>query len=111
MLVQVAAGPGLGEFGHAFAFGLATFARILVVVGSLVWVPVGVWIGMNPRVARFAQPVRQFLASFPANFLFPLFTLALIRTGVSINLGGIVLTSLVWSGSARTRGQRSAALA
>jgi len=96
MLAFIAAGPGLGEFGHAFALGLATFARVLVLVvaGSLVWVPVGVWIGMNPKVARFAQPVVQILASFPANFLFPLVTLALIHTGISINLGGIVLMSL-----------------
>jgi len=49
---------------------------------------------MNPRVARFAQPIVQVLASFPANFLFPLFTLLLIHTGVSINLGGILLMSL-----------------
>jgi NitT/TauT family transport system permease protein len=34
------------------------------------------------------------LASFPANFLFPFFTLLLIHSGVSINLGGIVLMSL-----------------
>jgi NitT/TauT family transport system permease protein len=49
---------------------------------------------MNPRVTRFAQPVVQILASFPANFLFPLFTLALIHTGISLNIGGILLMSL-----------------
>ncbi|MGZ0145959.1 ABC transporter permease [Kribbella sp. WER1] len=96
MLVYVAHGPGLGAFGDAFGLGLVTFARVvvLVVVGTLVWVPIGVWIGMNPRVSRFAQPIVQVLASFPANFLFPLFTLLLIRTGVSLNLGGILLMSL-----------------
>ncbi len=96
LLSYVAGTTGLAEFGHAFVLGLTTFARVvvLVVVGTLVWVPIGVWIGMNPRVCRFAQPVVQVLASFPANFLFPLFTLALIDTGVSINLGGILLMSL-----------------
>jgi NitT/TauT family transport system permease protein len=96
MLVYVDHRTGLAEFGHAFLLGLATLCRVivLVVVASLVWVPVGVWIGMNPRVARFAQPVVQVLASFPANFLFPLFTLLLIHTGISINLGGVVLMSL-----------------
>ncbi|MGN6753413.1 MAG: ABC transporter permease [Intrasporangium sp.] len=96
MLAFVAAGPGLGEFGHAALLGLATFARVivLVAVATIIWVPVGVWIGMNPRVARYAQPVVQVLASFPANFLFPLFTLVLIGTGISINLGGIVLMAL-----------------
>lgn len=96
MLEYVGDDTGLGEFGHAFALGLITFARVvvLVVVGSLVWVPIGVWIGMSPRVSRFAQPVVQVLASFPANFLFPLFTLLLIHTGVSLNWGGILLMSL-----------------
>jgi NitT/TauT family transport system permease protein len=96
MLVYVHNGTGLGAFPHAFLLGSATFARVvvLVVVGSLVWVPIGVWIGMNPRVCRYAQPVVQVLASFPANFLFPFFTLLLIHTGVSLNLGGIVLMSL-----------------
>ena len=96
MLIYVEHGTGLDAFGHAFLLGLATFARVivLVVIGSLVWVPVGVWIGMNPRVCRYAQPVVQVLASFPANFLFPFATLALIYTGVSVNIGGIVLMSL-----------------
>ena len=95
-LLYVDRGTGLGEFGHAFALGLATFSRVVVllVVSSMVWVPIGVWIGMNPRVSRYAQPVVQELASFPANFIFPLFTLLLVRTGISINLGGIVLMSL-----------------
>jgi len=41
-----------------------------------------------------AQPVVQVLASFPANFLFPLFTALLLATGVSLNIGGIVLMAL-----------------
>ena len=96
MLGYIAAGTGLAEFGHAALLGLATFARVivLVVVATVVWVPVGVWIGMNPKVSRYAQPVVQVLASFPANFLFPLFTLVLMRTGISLNIGGILLMSL-----------------
>ncbi|MDT5371415.1 MAG: NitT/TauT family transport system permease protein [Mycobacterium sp.] len=63
-------------------------------VATLVWVPVGVWIGLSPKVSRLAQPVVQVLASFPANFLFPLFTAVLLATGISLNLGGIVLMAL-----------------
>jgi NitT/TauT family transport system permease protein len=96
MLAFVQHGTGLDAYGHAFVLGLATFARVLVliVIASAVWVPIGVWIGMNPRVTRIAQPIVQVLASFPANFLFPFFTLLLIRTGISIDVGGIVLMSL-----------------
>ena len=76
-LGYVRATTGLGEFGYAFALGAATFARVIVLVAfaTVVWVPIGVWIGMNPKVTRFAQPIVQVLASFPANFLFPFATL------------------------------------
>ena len=76
--------------------GLATFARVVVVVvvSTLIWVPIGVWIGMNPKVTRLAQPVVQVLASFPANFLFPLVTAVLLATGISLNGGGILLMAL-----------------
>jgi NitT/TauT family transport system permease protein len=44
---------------------------ILIALASLVWVPIGIWVGLRPRVAQFVQPVAQFLAAFPANLLFP----------------------------------------
>jgi NitT/TauT family transport system permease protein len=96
LTIYIQGSIGLAEFGTAFVLGLATFGRVVVIilVGSLVWVPVGVWIGMNPRVTRYAQPVVQVLASFPANFLFPFVTLLLITSGISIDFGGIVLMSL-----------------
>jgi NitT/TauT family transport system permease protein len=89
-------GVGFGEVGHASQLGLATFGRVAVVIvfSTLVWVPIGVWIGLNPKISRLAQPVVQVLASFPANFLFPLFTALLLATGVSLNIGGIVLMAL-----------------
>jgi NitT/TauT family transport system permease protein len=87
---------GLGEFGTAFALGAATFARVIVVIAfaTVVWVPIGVWIGMNPKVTRIAQPVVQVLASFPANFLFPFATAAFVALGVSLNIGAILLMAL-----------------
>jgi NitT/TauT family transport system permease protein len=87
---------GLGAFGHVFLLGGVTFGRVVVllVAATLVWVPVGVWIGMNPRVARFAQPVVQVLASFPANFLFPFATALFIASGIGLDYGGILLMAL-----------------
>jgi ABC-type anion transport system duplicated permease subunit len=63
-------------------------------IATLVWVPAGVWIGLDPKVSRLAQPVVQVLASFPANFLFPIITAALLATGLTLNWGGILLMSL-----------------
>ena len=96
VIAFIAHGVGFGEVGHAALLGLATFSRVVVVVvvSTLIWVPIGVWIGLNPRVCRLAQPVVQVLASFPANFLFPLFTALLLATGISLNFGGILLMAL-----------------
>lgn len=87
---------GFSEIGMVIVLGLITFLRVLVLVlfATIIWTPVGVAIGFNPHVARLAQPVVQFLSSFPANFLFPFATLFFIRAGVDINFGGILLMSL-----------------
>lgn len=64
----------LPEVGRATLLGLATLARVLVLIAiaSAIWVPVGIYVGLRPRVAQLIQPVAQFLAAFPANVLFPL---------------------------------------
>jgi NitT/TauT family transport system permease protein len=87
---------GFAEFGHAFGLGAITFGRVVVllVVSTLIWVPVGVTIGMSPKLVRYAQPVVQIFASFPANFLFPFFAALLVATHISLNFGGIVLMAL-----------------
>ncbi|MFJ2033033.1 ABC transporter permease [Streptosporangium sp. NPDC087985] len=87
---------GLGVFAEPLLLGLATLARVvvLVTVATLVWVPIGVKIGFSPRLTRIAQPLVQILASFPANFLFPLATWFFLRTGLSLNLGGVLLMAL-----------------
>ncbi|MEV7189720.1 ABC transporter permease subunit [Kitasatospora sp. NPDC093102] len=87
---------GLGVFGEPLLLGLATLARVivLVTVATLVWVPIGVKIGFSPKLTRIAQPVVQVLASFPANFLFPLVVWLLLKTGLSIDVGGILLMAL-----------------
>jgi len=60
---------------------LATLARVivLIVVASLIWVPIGVWIGLRPVWAERLQPVAQFLAAFPANVLFPFAVILILR--------------------------------
>jgi NitT/TauT family transport system permease protein len=65
-----------------------TFA---VGLGSLWAVPAGVFIGMNPKWTRRLQPVVQVVASFPAPMLFPVITFLLVRAGVSLELGSVVL--------------------
>ena len=87
---------GLDAFPHAFWLGAITFVRvvIVVVVSTLIWVPIGVKIGLSPRLARYAQPIVQIFASFPANFLFPFAAAFFIATTISLNWGAIVLMAL-----------------
>jgi len=94
--IATSRGAGLGQIPKCVLLGLATFGRVVVllVFATLVWVPIGVWIGMNPKVSRIAQPVVQVLASFPANFLFPFAVLGFVHFGIGLNIGGILLMAL-----------------
>ena len=96
MLGYVSANVGLGQFAVAAGSGLVTFARVVVllIAATLLWVPIGIWIGLSPKVTRFAQPIVQVLASFPANFLFPIAVFVLVSTGISLDIGGIFLMAL-----------------
>ena len=87
---------GIGEVGYAACLGLATGARVIVllVFSTLVWTPMGVAIGFSPKLARISQPIVQILASFPANFLFPFATLGFIKLGISLNWGSMLLMAL-----------------
>jgi NitT/TauT family transport system permease protein len=71
----------LGEIGWVFVLGLATAARVLILIGvaSLIWVPIGVAIGLRPQLADRIQPVVQFLAAFPANLFFPVAVVLILR--------------------------------
>ena len=61
------------DIGRAVIDGLITLVRVavLIVIATLVWVPIGVAVGLRPKLAEKVQPVAQFLAAFPANLLFP----------------------------------------
>jgi NitT/TauT family transport system permease protein len=65
-----------------------------LLIGSLWTIPVGVAIGFNPRFSHIAQPVAQIAASFPATALFPLILVALMRVGVGLGVGSVVLMLL-----------------
>jgi NitT/TauT family transport system permease protein len=75
----------VSEVARAFGLGTATMARVLVLIAlaSLIWVPVGVWVGLRPRTARIVQPIAQFLAAFPANLLFPVAVSAIVAFGLN----------------------------
>ena len=76
--------------------GALTFGRVMVATGlGILWaVPVGVWIGSNPRWSRFCQPLVQVAASFPANMIYPLVAILYLRFAVNFEIGAIPLMML-----------------
>ena len=73
-------GVTLSEVATAVLLGLATMVRVFVLIAlaSVIWVPIGIWVGLRPEAARIAQPVAQFMAAFPANLMFPLAVWAIV---------------------------------
>ena len=81
----VSSGVDHSEIGKVFMLGLITLARVMVLLtlACVVWVPLGVIIGLNPRWATKVQPLAQFLAAFPANLLFPVAVFLMVRYRLS----------------------------
>jgi len=65
---------GWSDLATAVGLGFITMIRVMVLIAlaSLIWTPVGVYVGLRPRLTQIVQPVAQFLAAFPSNLLFPL---------------------------------------
>jgi NitT/TauT family transport system permease protein len=84
----VHSGVEFREVGHVVVLGLITLLRVVVLIAlaSLLWVPLGVYIGMRPRVANVVQPIAQFLSAFPANLLFPFVVSAIVLLKLSPNV-------------------------
>ncbi|MCG5075739.1 ABC transporter permease [Paraburkholderia tagetis] len=77
----VRTGVTLDEVGHVLVLGFITLLRVmlLIAIASVIWVPLGVLIGLRPALAEKIQPLAQFLAAFPANLLFPVFVIVIVR--------------------------------
>ena len=77
----VAATLTFGDLGQTVLLGIYTMIRVIVLMllATIVWVPIGVWLGLRPKWARRAQPVAQFLAAFPANLFFPVFVVIIVH--------------------------------
>jgi NitT/TauT family transport system permease protein len=76
------------ETVHVFYLGFATALRVTILIffSSLIWVPIGVWVGLNPKASRIVQPVAQFCAAFPVNLLFPIVVMAIVNYHLNVNI-------------------------
>jgi NitT/TauT family transport system permease protein len=96
----VLGGVAPAEIGHVVILGMVTLLRVIVLIAaaSVVWVPIGMAIGLRPRVARIAQPVAQFLAAFPAVLFFPVVVSAIValRLNPNIWLSPLMILGTQW---------------
>ena len=88
------------ELGQVLLLGSFTLLRVVVLIAlaTLIWVPIGVWIGLRPRVAERLQPLAQFLAAFPANIVFPFAVAAIVglRLNPDIWLSPLMVLGTQW---------------
>ncbi len=76
------------DVATAAGLGALTLLRVMVLIAiaSVIWVPIGVWIGLRPKMSQRIQPIAQFLAAFPANVLFPFAVVAVVNFGLDPNI-------------------------
>ena len=90
----------LSDVSDAARNGGLTLLRVavLIAIATLIWVPIGVAVGLRPNLAEKVQPLAQFLAAFPANLLFPLAVYLIVRFRLSptIWLSPLMILGTQW---------------
>jgi len=96
----VRASLGIADALTALWYGFLTLIRVavLIAIASVIWVPIGVFIGLRPWAAQRAQPIAQFLAAFPANVLFPIAVAGIVafRLDPNIWLSPLMVLGTQW---------------
>ena len=89
-----------GDVLQSLLYTVFTMLRVilLMALATVVWVPVGVWIGLRPSLAEKVQPLAQFLAAFPANVLFPVAVILILRFSLNpdIWLSFLIIFGTQW---------------
>jgi NitT/TauT family transport system permease protein len=90
----------LREALHVCGLAFITMLRVFVLIAlaSIVWVPIGIWVGMRPRAAQIVQPIAQFMAAFPANLLFPIAVYGIVewKLNPDIYLSPLMILGTQW---------------
>jgi NitT/TauT family transport system permease protein len=89
LLIQVQLSQWLAILQGVFMTALRVAVALAIAFG---WtVPLGVYIGMNARLAAWLQPLVQIAASIPATALFPVFVLMLLNLPGGLNMAAVLL--------------------
>jgi NitT/TauT family transport system permease protein len=88
------------DLSQAAGSGVLTLLRVIILVtlAAAIWVPLGVVVGLRPRLTATIQPIAQFLAAFPANLLFPLAVFLIVKfdLGPKVWLSPLMILGTQW---------------
>lgn len=91
---------GWAEAGHVFILGLYTLFRVVILIflAALIWIPIGVWIGLRPNISSKVQAIAQFMAAFPANLMFPVAVVMIVhfRLNPDVWLSPLMILGTQW---------------
>lgn len=78
----------LAEILQVFYLGAITALKVavLILLASVIWVPIGVWIGLHPKASYIIQPITQFLAAFPINLVYPLVVTGIVYYQLNVEI-------------------------
>lgn len=90
----------ISDLHEVLTLTFITFVRVIVMIAiiSVILIPLGIYIGLRPKIRRFMQPIIQFLASFPANLFFPLAVMLIDEYDLSPNiwLSPLLVVGAMW---------------
>jgi NitT/TauT family transport system permease protein len=79
---------------------LLTLIRVLsaVALSTVIAVPIGVWIGSNPKLSQYLMPLTQIAASFPSPLVFSNLFFLIVLVGGNLQWGSVILMMLgtIW---------------
>lgn len=85
---------------YVFKLIFFTFLRIIILllIVLMIWVPIGIIIGLNAKITTFCQPIIHFLSAFPINLLFPIFAIVIKKYQLNpdIWLGVLMIIGSQW---------------
>lgn len=83
----------LDDWKRLLVDGFWTFVRVnaVVALSALLMVPLGLWLGAQPKLVKRLQPVIQVIAAFPAPMVFPVFMAFFLWASIPLSFGSVVL--------------------
>jgi NitT/TauT family transport system permease protein len=78
----------LPEVLHVVVLGLLTMVRVMVLIAiaSVIWTPIGIYVGLRPKLTHIVQPIAQFFAAFPTNLIFPIAVVSILTFQLNPNI-------------------------